>query len=118
METGALICTARSPRCEECPLREGCRARSEATSAGWPKPERKTPAYRYEDSNRYYRGRVLAELREISHQGKESIALRELGRRVKPDFDERDPYWLHAAVESLCNDGLAKTASRPKTNDV
>ena len=63
METGALVCTARSPRCEECPLREGCRARIEAASAGWPKPERKTPAYRYEDSNRYYRGRVLAELR-------------------------------------------------------
>jgi hypothetical protein len=33
METGALICNARSPRCDECPLREGCRARAEATSS-------------------------------------------------------------------------------------
>jgi A/G-specific adenine glycosylase len=112
METGALLCTARSPRCGECPLREGCRARAEATSSGWPKPERKSQAYRYEDTNRYYRGRVLAELREISQAGRAGIELRELGRRVMQNFDEREPRWLHAAVESLCKDGLAKVSSR------
>jgi A/G-specific adenine glycosylase len=115
METGALLCTARSPRCEECPLREGCRARAETSSAGWPKLERKTTAYRYEDTNRYYRGRVLAELREISHEGKESIRLRELGRRVRPDFDARDSRWLQVAVESLCKDGLARVSSGSST---
>jgi A/G-specific adenine glycosylase len=115
METGALLCTARSPRCEECPLREGCRARAEASSAGRPKLERKTPAYKYEDTNRYYRGRVLAELREISHGGKGSIGLRELGRRVRPDFDERDSHWLQVAVESLCKDGLARVSSGSST---
>ena len=83
MDTGALICMARGPRCEECPLRETCMARAEATSVGWPKPERKTPIHRYEESNRYYRGRVLAQLREISHEGKEGVALREVGRRVR-----------------------------------
>ena len=114
MEAGALVCTARRPRCTECPLRQGCRARAQATSTGWPKPERKTPARRYEDTNRYYRGRVLAELREISHEGKEGIALRELGRRVRQDFDEGDPYWLHVAVESLCKDGLAQVDSGPE----
>jgi len=114
METGALVCTARSPRCAECPLREGCRARVEAMSAGWPKPERRIPAYRYEDSNRYYRGRVLAELRRVSSSGSKGIALHELGRRVRHDFDVRDPYWLHAAVESLCKDGLAKVESVPE----
>ena len=114
METGALICTARSPRCEECPLRQDCRAKTETSSTGWPKLERKTPAFRYEDSNRYYRGRVLAELREISRQGKEGLALGQLGRRIRRDFDEQDLYWLHAAVESLCKDGLAKVYSASK----
>jgi A/G-specific adenine glycosylase len=75
MEAGALLCTARNLRCDECPLREGCRARAESISTGWPRPERKSPAYRYEDSNRYYWGRVLAELREISHAGGEGIEL-------------------------------------------
>jgi A/G-specific adenine glycosylase len=113
METGALVCTARVPRCDECPLREGCRARAEASESGWPRPEKKIPAYRYEDSNRYYRGRVLAELRKASHAGSEGIALRELGRRVKQDFDERDSHWLRVAVASLCADGLAKIESGP-----
>src|SRR5919202_7143469 len=36
METGALLCPAHSPRCDQCPLREGCRARAEAASVGWP----------------------------------------------------------------------------------
>jgi A/G-specific adenine glycosylase len=115
METGALVCTARRPRCEGCPLREGCRARVEAMSAGWPKPERKTPARRYEDTNRYYRGRVLARLREASHAGSRGIALRELGRQIKQDFDEQDFRWLKAAVESLCADGLVKVESGPET---
>jgi len=114
METGALVCTARSPGCEECPLRQGCHARAEATSAGWPKPERKAPGYRYETSNRYYRGRVLAELRRVSRSDDGGLTLRELGRRVRHDFDERDPDWLHAAVESLRKDGLAKMASEPQ----
>ena len=118
METGALVCTARKPNCEECPLREGCRARIEGDAAGWPKPERKAAAFRYEESNRYFRGRVLAELRRISHAGSEGIALRELGRRVSQDFDERDPCRLIVAVESLRRDGLAQVRgemTRPET---
>jgi A/G-specific adenine glycosylase len=118
METGALICTARIPRCDECPLRQTCRARAEVTSAGWPKPERMTSVHSYEGSNRYYRGRVLAELREISRAGGKGIALRELGRRVRQDFDEGDPRWLLAAVESLCKDGLAKIELGPEAADV
>jgi Iron-sulfur binding domain of endonuclease III len=114
-ETGALLCTARRPRCDECPLREFCRARAEVASSGWPQRESKTPSFRYEDSNRYYRGRVLAELREISYAGTEVIDLRELGRRVRPDFDERETSWLHVAVESLCKDGLVKISSRSGT---
>ena len=113
METGALVCTARKPRCEECPLREGCRARAEASAAGWPKPERKVAEHKYEESNRYFRGRVLAELRRVSHAGSEGIALRELGRRVSQDFDEGDPFRLLVAVESLRRDGLATVLDGP-----
>lgn len=113
METGALVCTAHKPRCAECPLREGCRARAEADVAGWPKPERKPAAHRYEESNRYLRGKVLAELRRVSHAGSEGIPLRELGRRVSRDFDERDPFRLLVAVESLRRDGLATVVEEP-----
>ena len=115
METGALICTARRPACEDCPLRDGCRARSETLSSGWPQPVRRTPTFRYEDSNRYYRGRVLAALREDSRAGGDGLALHEVGRRLKHPFDEDDARWLHAAVESLCKDGLARISPAPRT---
>jgi A/G-specific adenine glycosylase len=113
METGALVCTSRKPRCEECPLGDDCRARTEASAGGWPKPERKAAAHRYEETNRFFRGKVLAELRRVSHAGSGGIALRELGRRVGQDFDEKDPSWLFVAVESLCRDGLAKVSDEP-----
>jgi hypothetical protein len=118
METGALVCTARSPRGDECPLRKGCSARVVATSSGRPRAQRWSPAYRYEGSKVCYRGRVLAELRKISRVGGEGIPLRDLGRRVRQDFDEGDPYWLLAAVESLCKDGLAKIEMGPEAADV
>ncbi|MGH3144868.1 MAG: A/G-specific adenine glycosylase [Rubrobacter sp.] len=113
METGALLCTARKPLCGECPLREECSAHSGTLSTGWPQPERKEPVNKYEGSNRHYRGKVLAQLREDPRAGGEGITLRELGGRIRADFDEGDARWLQAAIESLCKDGLAKVSSDP-----
>ena len=61
MELGALVCTARSPRCTECPLVDRCAW----LLAGRPEhegPRRRTQA-RFEGSDRQVRGLVLAELR-------------------------------------------------------
>ena len=43
MELGALVCTPKDPRCVECPLKESCRAFSEALQGELPK-QRKKPA--------------------------------------------------------------------------
>lgn len=61
MELGQTVCTARSPRCDECPLRESCAWRA----AGYPAYEGvRAPAQkRYEGSDRQVRGLVLRELR-------------------------------------------------------
>lgn len=61
MELGALVCVARTPRCEACPIADQCRWRA----LGYPEfdgvaaPRQK----RYEGSDRQVRGVVLAELR-------------------------------------------------------
>ncbi|MEY2847487.1 MAG: hypothetical protein RI885_152 [Actinomycetota bacterium] len=61
MELGAVLCVARSPRCDACPLLDSCAWRG----AGYPrfdgltKPRQK----KYEGSDRQVRGRILAELR-------------------------------------------------------
>ena len=66
MEFGALRCTARRPLCETCPLQNSCDAHPEILEAlaGVPRAAKREGAARYEDSNRYLRGRVLAVLRK------------------------------------------------------
>ncbi len=63
MELGAIVCTARAPRCDACPIAAACAWRA----AGYPLAEPGAPApprqARYEGSDRQVRGRILAELR-------------------------------------------------------
>lgn len=61
MELGALVCTARAPRCEQCPLRGTCAW----VLAG--RPEHTGPARRgqaWAGTDRQVRGKLLAVLRE------------------------------------------------------
>lgn len=54
MELGATVCRPRAPRCGECPVAAGC--------AGPRQPRPRRPAVRFEDTDRWARGRVLAAL--------------------------------------------------------
>lgn len=61
MELGALICTARAPRCEQCPLADQCRWLADD------RPEHAGPVRRqarFEGSDRQARGAIMAVLRE------------------------------------------------------
>jgi A/G-specific adenine glycosylase len=49
------VCTARAPRCDACPLAAGC-------DGPEPPPARARARERFEDSNRWVRGRVVAAL--------------------------------------------------------
>jgi A/G-specific adenine glycosylase len=60
MELGALICTARNPACEQCPLRTACAWVAAGRPAG-EGPKRRTQGYAGTD--RQVRGLILAELR-------------------------------------------------------
>ena len=61
MELGQVICTARAPRCEECPLAARCAWRA----AGYPEYDgpRAARQKKYEGSDRQVRGLILRELR-------------------------------------------------------
>lgn len=58
MDLGATICTARRPRCAACPL-TACPSRGRVRA---PAPARAGPRVRFEDTDRYARGRVVAAL--------------------------------------------------------
>jgi A/G-specific adenine glycosylase len=61
MELGAVICTARAPRCDACPIADQCAWRA----AGYPPYEgtRRATQKKYEGSDRQVRGVILGALR-------------------------------------------------------
>jgi A/G-specific adenine glycosylase len=54
MELGATVCRPRAPRCGDCPVRRGC-------AGGFTAPRRRG-VERFEESDRWARGRVIAAL--------------------------------------------------------
>ena len=90
MELGALVCTARSPQCSECPVSDGCAWRA----AGYPAydgPARRTQAWAGTD--RQCRGRLMAVLRESDG----------------PVHDSRlDAVWADSGQRARCLSGLVE----------
>jgi A/G-specific adenine glycosylase len=116
MEFGALHCTARKPLCIVCPLQAECSAFPEiqAALAENGKPERKTKSVPFEQTNRYFRGRIVDALRE--HEG-EGVALSEIGPILRNDFSDEHMAWLVELVNGLERDGLAKVAEEEAPYD-
>jgi A/G-specific adenine glycosylase len=84
MELGATVCTARAPRCGVCPLQTGC-------DGPVPVAEPRRAGERFEDSNRWVRGRVVAAL--AAGEG--------VPRDVAPER-------LEPALQGLLRDGLIR----------
>jgi A/G-specific adenine glycosylase len=84
MELGATVCRARRPDCGACPLAAWCASAGRVVA-----PERGAPRERFEDSNRWVRGRVVAALAT--------------GGRLPDDIPEER---LAVAVAGLLRDGL------------
>ncbi|GAA4362367.1 A/G-specific adenine glycosylase [Nocardioides caricicola] len=93
MELGALVCTAASPRCADCPIAGLCAWRS-AGHPAYDGPPRKTQAWAGTD--RQCRGRLLAVLRDSDgpvHRSRLDAAWSDEGQRVR-------------CLASLVEDGL------------
>ena len=98
MELGQVVCTARAPRCDACPIRHACAW----LAAGKPEtPDTRRRQARYEGSDRQARGAALRELRELDPPTVEESAL----LAEWPDRAQRD-----RAILSLLSDGLIESA--------
>lgn len=96
MELGAVICTAKKPLCEQCPVADLCAWRS----AGYPDYEgpRAPTQARFEGSDRHVRGIILRELRQSDIP-------------IPRDFLESlwsDQRQFSRALSSLTEDGLVE----------
>jgi A/G-specific adenine glycosylase len=91
MELGAVICTARDPRCTECPIANACAWRA----AGFPEAAHKRRrAKPYVGSDRQARGVILAVLREAD---------RAISAEAFPINDQEQQA---RALQTLIDDGL------------
>jgi A/G-specific adenine glycosylase len=98
MELGALLCTARAPRCGSCPVNDLCRWRRDGHPAA--PVGRRRPNQRYEGTDRQCRGALLAVFRAAD----EPVALGEL-QQLWPNAAQRA-----RALASLITDGLVISA--------
>ena len=98
MELGALVCTARAPRCGECPVSSHCRWKADGCPA-YDGPPRRTQGY--EGTDRQARGRLLALLRASDRPAPHGVLL-----AVCPDEVQ-----ARRALASLLADGLVVQAA-------
>jgi A/G-specific adenine glycosylase len=97
MDLGAMICTARLPSCDLCPLAAHCNSRGRMAPV-----TRATTGMVRETPRRIYRGRIVEELRNAPrHQLRASELLRSLY-----DGQEDGQQLLADALASLRRDGL------------
>lgn len=98
MELGALVCTARQPACERCPVASTCRWLALGRPEG-PAPRRQP---RYAGSDRQARGALLAVLREAGGPV----------RQADLDLAWPDATQRARALDGLVADGLVAPATR------
>ncbi len=99
MELGALVCRARAPRCDACPVEDLCAW----VAAG--RPAHDGPARRgqaWHGTDRQVRGAVLALLRETSRPVP----------RVALEAAGPDPVQVDRCIASLVEDGLIEPTGR------
>ncbi|GAB3123951.1 A/G-specific adenine glycosylase [Glaciibacter psychrotolerans] len=98
MELGAVVCAAKSPRCDVCPIRNVCAWRA----AGYPAYDgpRKAMQKKYEGSDRQVRGLIMAELRSTHRPVTDAEVV-----SLWSDAAQRD-----RALAGLLADGLAVPA--------
>ena len=97
MDLAATVCTPRTPRCADCPLRAMC-ATSASGDAALARSER-VPAPRFTSTNRWLRGRLLATVRDAP-----SGAWIEAPDRL----GEHDGVAVLAALQGLERDGFVE----------
>jgi A/G-specific adenine glycosylase len=98
MELGALVCTARAPRCDVCPVRDACAWRRAGAPPDAHALRRRTQAWAGTD--RQVRGRIMALLRDaLEPAPADAVAA------VWPDAAQRD-----RCLASLLADGLVEQA--------
>src|SRR5207247_193284 len=115
MELGALVCTARAPKCTECPVRASCAW----LAAGEPPPTYTPKGQAWHGTDRQVRGAVMAVLRVAeSPIAREAFGIPPADLGFAPEGIgvplaalhrlNSDPGQLERVLDGLLDDGLAE----------
>jgi A/G-specific adenine glycosylase len=97
MELGALICTARNPICDKCPVKQECLWRER----GYPQSEVKRKSQGWSGTDRQCRGVIVQALRENKKQTKNAL------NKLWHDESQVD-----SALKTLLADGLIEATGK------
>ena len=108
MELGALLCTARSPRCDACPVFEQCAW----IAAGQPAPHYTPKGQAWKGTDRQVRGAIMAVLREHEHPVPQASFLADLAGQSHATYVALEKLQAESAqreraLAGLLKDGLA-----------
>jgi A/G-specific adenine glycosylase len=103
MDLGAMICTARAPRCDECPVAGVCKSKGVMHQV--PAPVSRKERSFHGLPNRMYRGRII----ELLRGKKRSMNVEDVGKEIHARFSKRNESWLASLIAGLERDGLVTT---------
>jgi A/G-specific adenine glycosylase len=112
MDLGAMICTARAPKCLLCPLNAVCAAapidaRQLDAARLAAMASKRPPAVKFEKTTRYARGRIVDRLRELPPE--RAISLLDLHSDLRRARVERSLDEIDALVAALVRDGVIES---------
>lgn len=114
MDFGAMICTARQPKCEICPMRKLCKSYPEIVTADTEllrvKRKRLEPLF-FGQPQRIWRGKILHVLKSNPDQ---SLSLGYVGKVIQRDWSNDRLNWLQGVVLSLEKDKLVSITKSTK----
>jgi A/G-specific adenine glycosylase len=102
MDLGSTVCTARAPKCNECPVLHECASAKSMLRTGI--SQRSTEPSFLGIPNRVYRGRVIELLRNAGRA--QRLSIEEIKNDLLPRNGHRNTRWLKSLLRSLEKDGL------------
>jgi A/G-specific adenine glycosylase len=108
MDFGAIVCTAKQPRCHVCPMQTICRSYPAILQAQPEhlrvKTKRHEPLY-YGQPRRIWRGKILQYL----HTQPKGATLQAIGRHLQADWQDSRLEWLDSVIRTMIKDQLIQT---------
>jgi len=114
MDFGALICTAKQPRCQACPMQSMCKSYPDILQATPDqlrvKRQRREPVY-FGQPRRIWRGKILQYL----HTQTKPVSLEKIGEHIQIDWLDSRTEWLQSTLETMGKDNLIFINKKSKT---